>query len=125
MNNLTFGNDHFSQYETVGGGSGACVGSWNFCRASSDQYCDHGSGGLGGSLSCPFASFFLVGVRGAREHGQAVRGLKGNTFRFRVSFYTRSRRREGPDGGRESRAAGKQILIRKDGSRGVRSRMQA
>ena len=26
MNNLTFGNEHFSHYETVGGGAGACFG---------------------------------------------------------------------------------------------------
>ena len=26
MNNLTFGNDHFSHYETIGGGSGAAIG---------------------------------------------------------------------------------------------------
>lgn len=31
MNNLSFGNDHFSHYETLGGGAGACVG----CKGTS------------------------------------------------------------------------------------------
>lgn len=125
MNNLTFGNEHFSHYETICGGSGAKLGQ-------------HGTSAVqvhmtNTAITDPeiLESRFpvrLLAMHTRKESGGPGTWLGGNgvtreyLFKENTHFSLLTQRRttgpEGLDGGREG-AKGEQVLIREGGKREI------
>ena len=123
MNNFTFGNEHFSHYETVGGGAGACFG-----QPGTSAVQVHMTNTAITDPEVLEARFPVRLLRFVRRRGSGGAGTwsggdgieREYLFESAVSLSLLSqRRRKGPEGlaGGKGGQPGEQILIRKNGIR--------
>ena len=88
MNNVIFGNNKFSHYETLGGGSGARIGRGRLRRAGTyDEHCHHRSRNTGEPFPVRLVAFRRRIGSGGEEAGRVGMGLKENTsLKRRLNF---------------------------------------